>query len=221
MGKIPERSIFDSQPNVRENNIVSVAHCMYWIWLVYSRSHSSQQYKSSITCGNSFSLNFHQNKKNWDNSCEKLRVFRGHSFDRNVHRRKSRQWKEWQLLIDALGFSFSVIVLSMCVCAYTRVTRIRFFEYLLFCSVEVFDDAVLEDCRRSSIQLFVRFDVAFIELLAVVVPLLLPIDVLDALVTIVLSQLLALLFVLVTLLVLLLLVLFAVLLMVFVSFTFE
>lgn len=105
----------------------------------------------------------------------------------------------------------------MCVCAYTRVTRIRFFEYLLFCSVEVFDDAVLEDCRRSSIQLFVRFDVAFIELFAVVVPLLLPIDVLDALVTIVLSQLLALLFVLVTLLVLLLLVLFAV----FVSFTFE
>lgn len=60
----------------------------------------------------------HQNKK-WDNSCEKLRVFRGHSFDRNVHRRKSRHWKEWQLLIDALGFSFSVIVLSMCVCLHT------------------------------------------------------------------------------------------------------
>lgn len=65
-------------------------------------------------------------------------------------------------------------------------TRIRFFEYLLFCSVEVVDDAVLEDCRRSSIQLFVRFDVAFIELFAVV-PLILPIDVLDALVTSVLS----------------------------------
>lgn len=218
MGKIPERSIFDSQPNVRENNIVSVAHCMYWIWLVYSRSHSSQQYKSSITCGNSFSLNPHQNKKIGTTRVKNFVCFVAIlSIEMFIHRRKSRQWKEWQLLIDALGFSFSVIVLSMCVCAYTRVTRIRFFEYLLFCSVEVFDDAVLEDCRRSSIQLFVRFDVAFIELLAVVVPLLLPIDVLDALVTIVLSQLLALLFVLVTLLVLLLLVLFAV----FVSFTFE
>lgn len=218
MGKIPERSIFDSQPNVRENNIVSVAHCMYWIW---HGSHSSQQYKSSITCGNSFGLNPTKIKNGTTRVKNFVCFVAILSIEMFIHRRKSRQWKEWQLLIDALGFSFSVIVLSMCVCAYTRVTRIRFFEYLLFCSVEVFDDAVLEDCRRSSIQLFVRFDVAFIELFAVVVPLLLPIDVLDALVTIVLSQLLALLFVLVTLLVLLLLVLFAVLLMVFVSFTFE
>lgn len=75
---------------------------------------------------------------------------------------------------------------------YTRVTRIRFFEYLLVCSVEEDEDAVLEDCRLSSIQLFVRFDVAFIELFAVA-PLLFPIDVLDVLVTIALSQLLALL----------------------------
>lgn len=80
----------------------------------------------------------------------------------------------------------------------------RFFEYLLFCSVDVVDDAVLEDCRRSSIQLFVRFDVAFIELFAVTVPLLLPSDVLDALVTIVLSQLLALLLLLLVLLLLVL-----------------
>lgn len=80
----------------------------------------------------------------------------------------------------------------------------RFFEYLLFCSVEVVDDAVLEDCRRSSIQLFGRFDVAFIELFAATVPLLLPSDELDALVTIEFSQLLLLLLLL--LLVLLLLV---------------
>lgn len=77
----------------------------------------------------------------------------------------------------------------------------RFFAYLLFCcSVEVFDDAVLEDCRRSSIQLFARCDVAFIELLAVTVPLLLPSDVLDELVTIAFSQLLALLLLLLVLL---------------------
>lgn len=31
--------------------------------------------------------------------------------------------------------------------------RTRFLENLLFCSVDVDDDAVLEDCRRSSIQL--------------------------------------------------------------------
>lgn len=121
MGKIPERSIFDSQPNVRENNIVSVAHCMYWIWLVYSRSHSSQQYKSSITCGNSFSLNFHQNKKIGITRVKNFVCFVAIlSIEMFIHRRKSRQWKEWQLLIDALGFSFSVIVLSMCVFVLTH-----------------------------------------------------------------------------------------------------
>lgn len=126
-----------------------------------------------------------------------------------------------RLLIDALRFLFFVCLLVFInfFSFYTRVTRIRFLEYLLICSVEVFDDAVLEDCRLSSIQLFVRFDVAFIELFAVVVPLLLPIDVLDTLVAIILSQLLALLLLLLVALFVLLLVLFAVL--VFVSFTFE
>lgn len=64
----------------------------------------------------------------------------------------------------------------------------RFFEYLLFCSVDVDDDAVLEDCRLSSIQLFDRFDIVFSELVAVVLPLI-AIDAFDDVATIVSSQL--------------------------------
>lgn len=49
---------------------------------------------------------------------------------------------------------------------------------MLFCSIDVDDDAVLEDCRLSSIQLLDRFGIVFIELVAVV-SLLIAIDVFD------------------------------------------
>lgn len=65
--------------------------------------------------------------------------------------------------------------------------RTRFLENLLFCSVDVDDDAVLEDCRRSSIQLLDWFDIVFIEFVAGI--LLIAIDVLDDVTTIVSSKL--------------------------------